>query len=381
MKELPVDEIPLGPTPRRGFLKAMAAGAGLASAALVAGCQEASDNASRPAEPGSTDRAQSHGASGAQAQTTEAGPGRARRLRVAFSNGGLQTTWCKLGHDAAMLWADILNLDVVWIDGELNAERQRNKIESRLGEDWDFCCFQAFQGGILERPVRRLQKRGIPVVSLDTLLVERERLREVGVWVQVAANHLQMAESSTRYLVQKIGGKGQVIHVGGDSAHSGARDRNRGFNNIIANYPEIRVAGGGVRWCDWKPEKARDTFESLLTATNEPIAGAFFHNDDMALACVPALANTLHKNMVITAVDGQKDGLSGVRDGRLAATTVNPTCMIHVWSLVIGRFIVLNGEKLDGLPLEIPCPCPLVSKDSGNLDAMFYLSDPRHCMV
>jgi hypothetical protein len=33
------------------------------------------------------------------------------------------------------------------------------------------------------------------------------------------------------------------------------------------------------------------------------------------------------------------------------------------------------------VPLEIACPCPLVSKDSGNLDAMFWLSDPKHCMV
>jgi len=376
-----VAETPFEPTPRRGFLKALAAGASLASAALVAGCEGAPEKAARSLAPGSPDGPQSAAASGPQDKPQAAGRGPGRRLRVAFSNGGLQTTWCKLGHDTAMLWADILNLEVVWIDGELNAERQRNKIESRLGEDWDFCCFQAFQGGILEQPVRRLKQRGIPVMSLDTLLVERERLRDVGVWVQVAANHVQMAESSTRYLVQRIGGKGQVIHVGGDNAHSGARDRDRGFKSIIANYPAIRVVGGGVRWCDWKPEKARDTFESLLTMTNEPIAGAFFHNDDMALACVPALANTVHKNMVITAVDGQKDGLSGVRDGRLAATTVNPTCMIHAWSLVIGRFIVLNRETLEDLPLEIPCPCPLVSKEAGNLDAMFYLSDPRHCMV
>lgn len=374
-------ETPFEPTPRRGFLKALAAGAGLASAALVTGCGDAPEKAARSPAPGSQDGPQSAAASGPQDKPQAAGQGPGRRLRVAFSNGGLQTTWCKLGHDTAVLWADILNLELVWIDGELNAERQRNKIESRLGEDWDFCCFQAFQGGILEQPVRRLKQRGIPVISLDTLLVEGERLRDVGVWVQVAANHVQMAESSTRYLMQRIGGKGQVIHVGGDNAHSGARDREHGFKSIIAGYPEIRVVGGGVRWCDWKPEKARDTFESLLTMTNEPIAGAFFHNDDMALACVPALANTIHKNMVITAVDGQKDGLAGVRDGRLAATTVNPTCMIHAWSLVIGRFIVLNREKREDLPLEIPCPCPLVSKEAGNLDAMFYLSDPRHCMV
>ncbi|MGQ9574369.1 MAG: sugar ABC transporter substrate-binding protein [Thermoguttaceae bacterium] len=339
---------------RRRFLNQLACGAGWGALGLAAGCHAARREVLQT--PGS-------------------------RLRVAFSNAGLQTTWCKLGYDTAMLWGRILNLEIVWIDGELKAERQRENIEARLGEDWDFCCFQAKQEGTLEKPVRALKKRGIPVISVDTLLVQRQRLREVGVWVQVAADHVQMGESSTRYLMEKIGGKGQVIHIGGDSAHSGARQREQGFNNILASYPEVRVVGGGVRWCDWEPEKARNTFQTLLTMTNEPIAGAFFHNDDMALASYPALANTIHKDMVITAVDGQKDGLTGVQDGRLAATTVNPTCLVHAWSLLIGQFIVRNREKLEDVPLEIPCPCPLVSKESGNLEAMFYLSDPRHCMV
>ena len=70
-----------------------------------------------------------------------------------------------------------------------------------------------------------------------------------------------------------------------------------------------------------------------------------------------------------------------VRDGSLAATTVNPTCMIHMLAIVVGQFIVRNGEKLEDVPRMIPLPGPLVAKDTGNLEAMFYLSDPKHCLV
>ena len=55
--------------------------------------------------------------------------------------------------------------------------------------------------------------------------------------------------------------------------------------------------------------------------------------------------------------------------------------MIHMMSLIIGQFIVRNKEKIDDVPLEIPLPGPLVSKDTGNLDAMFYMSDPKHCLI
>ena len=344
-------------TSRRTLLKHVASGAGLGVGALLAGCRPDDDGGASPREGGR------------------------RRLRAAFSSAGLEATWNQLGRQAATLWGELLDVDVEWFDGDLDAQTQREKIESIVDRDWDFCAFQAHQVGILERPVKRLKKRGIPVISMDTLLVERDRLRDVGVWTQIGADHVYMAESSTQYLVNKINEQGKLIHIGGPSAHSVAQDREKGFANIVAEYPGVEVIGGGVQWCDGGPERARETFEALLKQSEEPIAGAFFHNDDLALACVPALEGTRHAGMVVTAVDGQQAGLNAVRDGKLAATVVNPACMIHGWSLVIGQFIVRNREKADDLPPEIICPSPLVAKEMGNLDAVFYLADPKHCLV
>ncbi|HEY1598770.1 MAG TPA: sugar ABC transporter substrate-binding protein [Pirellulales bacterium] len=336
---------------RRGFLQA-AAGAGLT--ALVAGCAP---------------------------QGRAAGDGNRKPLRAAMGNAGLQSTWCKLGKDTAELWGDLLGVEIVWFDGEFDPQKQRNKLDLIVDGDWDFCCFQAVQIDSLEEPVRQLKKRGIPVISMDTMLVAKERMRDVGVWCEVTPNQVFMGESSTRYLMQKIGGRGKVIHIGGLSAHSGALGRREGFENVLAQYPDVQVLGGGVRWCDWEKQMARDTFESLLDQSQEPIAGAFFHSDDMALACLPALEGTPHAKMVVTAVDGQKEGLAAIREGKLAATTVNPVCLIHMTALSLGQFIVRNDEQVDNVPLEIVTPGPLVSRESGNLEAMLYLADPRHCLV
>jgi ABC-type sugar transport system substrate-binding protein len=183
-------------------------------------------------------------------------------------------------------------------------------------------------------------------------------------------------------MMKKINGKGKVIHIGGLSAHSGAVGRRQGFENVVAKFPEVEVVGGGVRWCDWKKEKARNTFDALLQQETTPIAGAFFHSDDMALACVDAVKNTIHKDMVITAVDGQRDGLDAVKAGTLAATSVNPVCRIHRTSLVIGQFIARNKEPMDKVPLEIITPGPLVTADDPRvLEAMYYLADETHCLV
>jgi ribose transport system substrate-binding protein len=341
---------------RRQFLGAAALGAAGASA-MLSGCSP------NPANQGSGE--------------SRVG----RRLKAAFSNAGLQSTWCKLGKDAAELWGKLLNVEVVWFDGEFDLQKQRDKIDLHVDDGWDFCCFQAVQLNSLENAARELKKRGVPVISMDTLLVEPDRMREVGVAMQVNPDQVYMGETSSRYLFEAIGGQGKVIHIGGLSAHSGAQGRNQGFERAIADFPNVEVIGGGVRWCDWKKQKARDTFETLLQQNEEPIAGAFFHSDDMALGCIPALEGTIHKDMVITAVDGQEEGLNAVRDGQLAATTVNPVCLIHKTALEIGQFIVRGDEPIDSLPLEIVTPGPLVSHDSGNLEAMLFLADPRHCMV
>jgi ribose transport system substrate-binding protein len=343
---------------RRVFLGNLAAGAGIGAAALLAGCQQ---EVPQPA--------------------AGSGSGR-RKLRAAFSNAGLQSSWCALGKTTAELWGGLLDVEVQWLDGEFDSEKQRNKIDNIVYEDWDFCCFQAVQIDSLVPSVKKLKERNIPVISMDTLLVGMDKMRETGVWVEVTPNQVFMGESSSKYLFEKIGGKGKVIHIGGLSAHSGAQGRREGFEKARKEYPDVEVIGGGVRWCDWDKEKARNTFESLLSQEKDPIAGAFFHSDDMALACLPALKDTVHSKMVVTAVDGQKEGLQSIRDGKLAATTVNPVCLIHQTALVVGQFIVRNKEPVDKVPLEIITPGPLVSLETPNvLDSMFFLADPAHCMV
>ncbi len=313
-------------------------------------------------------------------RTNEA-PSGGRRLRAAFSNANLKATWCVAGKQAAELWGELLGVDVVWFDGENSPERQRAKLDLMTEDDWDFCCFQAVQTDVLADPVRKLAERGIPVIAMDTLLVPKDQLRETGVWTLVAPDHVALGAACGRYLANRIDGRGQVIHIGGRSSHSGAQDRARGFESVVNTLPDIQIVGGSVRWCDWSEEKARATFEALLSQTDEPIAGAFFHNDDMALASLPALEGTIHKDMIICGVDGQKQGLEGVRDGRLSATAVNPANLIHKTALEIGRFIVTRSETIDQLPLEILLPGPLVAQETGNLEAMFYLSDPARSMV
>jgi hypothetical protein len=42
-------------------------------------------------------------------------------LKAAFSNAGLQATWCAQGKQAAEYWGSLFNVEVTWFDGQLDA--------------------------------------------------------------------------------------------------------------------------------------------------------------------------------------------------------------------------------------------------------------------
>src|SRR3954467_2067747 len=46
-------------------------------------------------------------------------------LKAAFSNAGLQATWCAQGKQAAEAWGKLMNVEVTWFDGQLDAVKQR----------------------------------------------------------------------------------------------------------------------------------------------------------------------------------------------------------------------------------------------------------------
>ncbi len=134
----------LVPHRRRRFLQS--AGASAAAAALLAG----------------------FGIDPARAQEVAGRSG--KPLKAAFSNAGLQATWCAQGKRAAEYWGKLFNVDVTWFDGELSATKQRAAIDDMASRKWDFVAIQAFGIGTLTAPVNRMIDAGIPVIDMDTLI-------------------------------------------------------------------------------------------------------------------------------------------------------------------------------------------------------------------
>ncbi len=244
-------------------------------------------------------------------------------LKAAFSNAGLQATWCAQGKQAAEWWGKLFNVEVTWFDGQLDA---------------------------------------------DTLIAP---LDQINVHSFLAPDNEFMGASVTQALCNAIGGKGKVIMTQGALGHTGAQGSAKGFDSVIKQYPNIEVLD--TQPADWDVSKTARLWETYLTKYPD-INAAFFHNDDMALAAYNIMKAHNRTNILIGGVDAMPPAIQAVSEGRMFATVRNPSCRIHGGAIVAGVAAVAAGEKSGhGIPKSVVTDGPVVTK--ANAAGMQWMED------
>jgi len=281
-------------------------------------------------------------------------------LKAAFSNAGLQATWCAQGKQAAEAWGKLMNVEVTWFDGQLDAVKQRAAIDNMASQKWDFVAIQAFGIGTLVDPINKMIDAGIPVIDMDTLIAP---LETINVHSFIAPDNIFMGSAVAQAVADAMGGEGQIVMTQGALGHTGAQGRAKGFEKVMKNYPKIEVVNKDP--ADWDVTKVARIWDTLLTKYPD-IKGAFFHNDDMALAARKVMESRGKTKILIGGVDAMPPALEAVNDGRMVATVRNPSCRIHGWSVAAGVAAVVGGEKAgaSGIPKNIVADGPVITKDT-----------------
>lgn len=271
-------------------------------------------------------------------------------LRAAMSSAGLAGSWNAQGQDAALYWADILGVEVVWFDGAFDAAVQRAAFDQVATQSWDFVAVQPNTIGVLVEPIQALIDAGTPVIGMDTLIAPLDQLQSMGVLSFIAPDNVFMASSVMNKVVAEMGGAGKISHIGGQPGHTGAQARGQGFLNIVAQYPDIQVVDDQP--ADWNVETAAALTEAVLNR-HPDLRAVFADNDDMALAARQVIDNAgLSDQVIVGGVDAMPSALEAIADGRLAATCRNPSCRIHGWAVVAGAYAASVG--LDQAREDIP---------------------------
>ena len=275
----------------------------------------------------------------ARAQAAGEAAGRSSKpLKAAFSNAGLQATWCAQGKRAAEIGASCST----WRSpGSTASCRPPSSV--RRSTTWR--PEVGFRGdpGLRHRHADRAGEQDDRRWHAGDRHGHADRAAgQINIHSFIAPDNDFMGASVTQALVDAINGKGNIIMTQGALGHTGAQGRARGFNSIVKKYPEIKVLD--TQPADWDVTKVARIWETLLTKYPK-IDAAYFHNDDMALAAYNVMKAHNRTEIKIGGCDAMPPALEAVTDGRMPATVRNPSCRIHGGAMIAAVAAVVSGEK------------------------------------
>jgi ABC-type sugar transport system substrate-binding protein len=122
------------------------------------------------------------------------------------------------------------------------------------------------------------------------------------------------------YLVEQLGGEGDIIVIQGVVESSNYEFRWGGFEEVISKYPDINVVG--MQAGAWIRMPAMRAAVDLLQA-NPDIDGIYAMNDEMGMGVLAALrAAGREDEVVMVSVDGQADLVCEIKKGSAAKASV-----------------------------------------------------------
>jgi signal transduction histidine kinase/ABC-type sugar transport system substrate-binding protein/AraC-like DNA-binding protein len=221
------------------------------------------------------------------------------------------TFWVQL-REAVYQRAQQLNLNLVPFYRDLSrlyGEAQVALVEELLAQDLDALIGWDLSNGLIER----LLDAGLPVLHLHDrsirhpLFVSPRPLFDAGAM-------------AGRYVGQQLGGRGQIVIVGGMAGHGeNGRCRIAGFQSAIADFPHLRVRHMA---CLWRYEQAYAQILTLMQQSDQRIDAIFGLSDSLALAGrdVGRRLGLVDKRTLIVGINGDPLALTAIAEGEMTAT-------------------------------------------------------------
>jgi galactofuranose transport system substrate-binding protein len=208
--------------------------------------------------------------------------------------------------------------ELVLTNAQGQTSKQVSDVEDLIARKVDAIFLVPREAEGLTAALARAKEAKIPV-----FLIDREHNGAPGVdfVTFIGSNFVEEGQRVGDWVVQNTGGKAGVVVLEGNAGASVARDRNKGFRDVIDKHPEIKVLASQP--ADFKRANGQAVMENLIQAHGKNITVVYAHNDEMALGAIQALKTAgmnPGKDVKVVSVDGQRSALEAIIAGDLNVT-------------------------------------------------------------
>jgi len=210
--------------------------------------------------------------------------------------------------------------------------------------------------------VRQLNEANIPIVLVSNPLP--------GKFVTyVGADDHEIGYREARYLFEHLGGKGKIVIIEGTPAAPTNRERVRGYQKALAEFPGIELLGSGIG--NYQQPDARRVMEKFLTEQPK-IDAVLSANDSMALGVLEAL-QAANRSSVVIGINGILPAVKQIEAGSILATV--DFNMFKIGCMATRAAV--RQLRQEPLPEKVMLPAEII--DRTNYSSWLVPVDQRKC--
>jgi ribose transport system substrate-binding protein len=274
--------------------------------------------------------------------------------------------WGKQGAEAI---TKANNGKLLWQSAHGDVNAQISQMQQFINQKVDVIIVAAVNSSTLGPQIEQATAAGIPVIATNLSISGPGSDKLVS---YVGPNDVGAGEQEAQAVVDALGGKGNVVVMQGPVGQSGAIDRTKGIQNILAKNPGIKLLA--MQPANWDRTQAYKLMQDWLSRYGDQINGLISENDDMAIGSIQALKEKgLNGKIPVSGVDAIKDGLRAVRSGDMIQTN------LQNGALELGMAVQVAVDHINGKPVpkEAMLQMPGITKASVDkyYDQLFTSAD------
>lgn len=210
--------------------------------------------------------------------------------------------------------------ELVYTDSGDQEAKQIADIDSMIAQKLDLIFIAPRSEKPLAQAVLKAKAAGIPVILLDRTVDETIAKPGQDFVTVISSDFVEEGKRAAEWLIKATGGKAKIIELEGSVGASPAIDRKKGFDDRIKSESGMQILASQTG--DFNRDTGRKVMETLLQA-HPDVTAVYAHNDEMAIGAIAALeaaGKVPGKDIILVSIDGEKDALQAIIDGKLGAS-------------------------------------------------------------
>lgn len=256
-----------------------------------------------------------------------------------------------------------IKVDIYAANTEEDVEGQLTLLENAISQGYKAIAVAPISDVNLDNAIADATRRGIKIFDMDESL-NYEALAELGgvLYGFISTDNTEVGRIGAEYLIEQIGGTGEVAIVEGRAGALSGNERRDGARRAFeaAGLTIVESQPG-----DWDRTRTYDVVTNYITA-HPNLKAIYCCNDTMAMGAQAAVEAS-GRDIKVCGTDGNTDAIQSVRDGNLTATVKQDSAQIGARALELMIESVQNNvvrEPSVDVPTEHIAPILITEENA-----------------